>query len=120
VKKTLSKLLGWIRGDGLSIPEYISNDDLTPEMVPAERAPWHEIVLFSLTFNVYQKAGSFNACTEVRDTRDCTTLTEMRAFLYYEQRRWIGLGKNPDEKGMDFIRELLARIREKIENEERV
>ena len=112
--KTLSKILGWMRGDILPIPEDIPNEKLRPEMVPDGCAPWHSIVLFALTFNVYQKADTCNACTEVRDTRDCTTLSEMRAFLYYEQRRWVGAGENPDGESMAFIQTVLARIKEKV------
>ncbi len=101
------------------LPEYVSNDTLHPDMIPSRDAPWHEIVHFSLTFSGYQKAGSFNRCTEVSCSNRCTTLSEMRAFLYSEQLRWRRAGSSPDKPAMAGIYDLLDRMREKVRSGQR-
>jgi len=119
LKKLSEKLFGSQRKERGLIPEYLSNQDLTAEMIPSRMSTWHEIVLFSLSFNGYQKTGSFNRCTETPYTRDCKTLSEMRACLYFEQRHRAGAGRPPDKETMDFVHDLLDRMREKVTKNER-
>jgi len=101
------------------IPEYIPNDALTLEMIPPKNALWNDIALFSLTFNGYQKSGSFNRCTEVADSANPKTLSDLRSCLYFEQRRWTCLQKRPDREAMEYIHGLLDKMSEKIKNNER-
>jgi hypothetical protein len=101
-------------GGGMIIPEYIPNEDLLLEEIPQRGAPWHEIALFSLTFGGYCKAGSFNRCTLVAYTRECKTLSEMRACLFFEQRRCVLERKRPDPAAMEFIYCLLDGMRNRI------
>jgi hypothetical protein len=116
---TLIKIVAGRKKENILIPEYISNDALTLEMIPPGDALWHDIALFSLTFSGYQKAGSFNRCTEVAHSRSCSTLSEIRACLYFEQRRWTCLRAHPDSETMEFVYGLLDKMREKIINNER-
>jgi len=105
--------------ENILIPEYISNDALTLEMIPPKEALWHDIALFSLTFDGYQKTGSFNRCTQVANSLSCETLSEIRACLYFEQRRLTCLHAHPDRETMTFVHGLLEKMREKIITNER-
>jgi len=119
LKKLSEKILGGPWQDSGQIPEYLANQELTVEMIPSRMSTWHEIVLFSLSFNGYQKRGSFNRCAETPYTRDCKTLSEMRACLYFEQGHRVGTGRPPDKETMEFVHDLLDRMREKVTKSER-
>ena len=117
VKKALESLLGW--GEQGFLPEYVPNHELTSGMIPSRDAPWHEIARFSLTFDGYWRKGSFNRCAEVPWSRECATLSEMRACLFHELNRANSPG-GPCESGTEgFIRDLLDRMREKVGRDER-
>jgi hypothetical protein len=119
LKRIFTRIFPGRKNESILIPEYISNEVLTFEMIPSRGTPWHDIALFSLTFSGYQKAGSFNRCTEVSDTPGCETLSEIRGLLYFEQMRWTKLRKHPDRETMAFVYDLLDSMREKIRNNER-
>ena len=119
MKRIFTRIFAGRDQQNMLIPEYISNEALTLDMIPASDASWHDIALFSLTFSGYQKAGSFNRCTEVANSRSGETLSEIRGCLYFEQRRWISLQEHPDRDAMAFVHGLLEKMREKIINNER-
>ncbi|HPJ94561.1 MAG TPA: hypothetical protein PLU81_09275 [Deltaproteobacteria bacterium] len=119
MKRIFSRIFAGRKNESIILPEYITNEALTLEMFPSSGTPWHDIALFSLTFSGYQKAGSFNRCTEVADTPSCETLSEIRGRLYFEQMRWTGLRKHPDRETMAFVYDLLDKMRDRIRNNER-
>jgi hypothetical protein len=99
----------------------IPNEALNEDNIPPADADWGLIGSFALSFNGYEKAGSFAACGEINNraereyqTRGTVpdTLDELRICLFFEQRRWRHYGYAPDEKGMRFIRALLVKIRD--------
>ena len=59
------------------------------------------------------KMGGFEACADLANSGTPTTLTELRASLFFEARRdrWNG-GFTTDEQ---LIRDLLRAIRQKVE-----
>jgi len=98
----------------------LSNTDLTLDRIPDEGADWSEIGEFALTFDGYEAFGSFDRCAEIANARKHYTLSELRACLFFEQRRWRHFGEDPEEEGeMDYIRELVRAIRQKVTAEER-
>ena len=119
MKWIFKKIFAGRKKENILIPEYISNEALTLDMIPARDALWHDIALFSLTFSGYRQTGSFNRCTEVAYSRRCETLSEIRACLYFEQRRWTCLRAYPDRETMAFVHGLLEKMREKIKSNER-
>jgi len=119
MKRIFTRIFAGRDQQNMLIPEYISNEALTLDMIPASDASWHDIALFSLTFSGYRKTGSFNRCTEVAYSRSCETLSEIRACLYFEQRRWTCLRAHPDRDTMAFVHGLLERMREKLKSNER-
>jgi len=104
----------------------IDNADLAEGDLPSASAEWHEIGKFALSFNGYERWGSFGKCAERANggaelyrTEGVlpTSLTELRTCLFFEQRRWRHFGFYPDEQGMEYIRALVERIREKVRAE---
>ncbi len=66
----------------------ITNEALKPSDIPAADAPFNVISQFGDTFNGYKQLGSFEACAEIANEQRHASLTELRACLFFEQRRW--------------------------------
>lgn len=101
----------------------IANADLTESDLPSPHAEWHEIGRFALSFNGYERWGSFKKCAEIgyggaeafrAEGVLPSSLTELRTCLFFEQRRWRHYGFDPDEQAMEYIRALVERIREEV------
>jgi hypothetical protein len=97
-----------------TLPEQIPNDRLEPERIPSQEAPWSEIVKFAHTFDGDRHWGSRTACAKIANERRHETLTDLRTCLFFEQRRWNHYGRAPDLLAMDYIRDLLREIRERL------
>ena len=98
----------------------IGNADLKIDDVPASDAGWSQIGRFALTFDGYERWGSFEKCAEIgnRWAKAYTdgqtlpdSLTDLRTCLFYEQRRWRHYGWEPDEGAMSYIHALVEAIR---------
>jgi len=105
----------------------IDNADLAEGDLPSASAEWYEIGRFALSFNGYERWGSFWNCAEIGNRGAEAfraegvlpeSLTELRTCLFFEQRRWRHFGFDPDEQGMEYIRALVERIREKVRAEQ--
>lgn len=96
------------------LPEEISNEALQLSDIPAADAPFEAVERFAYTFNGFARLGSFEACAEVANERRHDTLTELRACLFFEQRRWQHHGDSPDEEAEEYQRDLVERIRAKL------
>jgi hypothetical protein len=95
------------------VSEQISNEDLELKHIPGARASWEQIERFALTFNGYDELG-MDACAQLASEGNLRTLTELRAVLFFEQRRWRNFGDAPDAAAIKKIRDLLARIRQAV------
>jgi hypothetical protein len=84
------------------------------ETVPPPEADWEAIWRFADTFNGYKYWGSFKRCAEIANDHRDSTLTELRTCLFFEARRFQHFGDEPDGDEEHYIRELLAKIREKV------
>ena len=92
----------------------ISNKHLLLIDIPKSDADWSEIAAFALTFNGYEVCGSFDKCAEIANAKRHESLTDMRACLFFEQRRWRHFGESPDGETMAYLRKLLESIRAKV------
>lgn len=103
----------------------ISNTDLTATDVPPSDAEWQAIVRFAHTFNGYEESGSFAAAGELAhrhrnsapNHRTPLTLTQLRICLFFEQRRWNHIGREPDSENLQYIRFLIEEIRARVKAE---
>ena len=94
--------------------DEIPDDQLTFAAIPRPDADWDEIGAFALTIDGYERAGSFEALAEIANARRRASLADLRMCLFFEQRRWRHFGDEPDEDGMQYIRELVCLIRHSV------
>lgn len=86
----------------------IPNEKLTIFHVPAKWDDWNQ---FALTFNGYEALGH-EQCARLANQKSPKTLTEYRACLFFEARRWRHFGQPPDEEAHAYIQSLLEGIRD--------
>lgn len=94
--------------------ESISNEALDLAQIPPADADWKVIERFALTLNGYQEIGhrlGELADTHAREGTLPVELTELRACLFFEQRRWRHFEAPPQGKPMTHILALLEAIR---------
>ncbi|MBI4758552.1 MAG: hypothetical protein HY783_06080, partial [Chloroflexi bacterium] len=94
--------------------EYIPNEALTPELIPVPDASWDVIQDFALSFPGYTIHGSFDKCAEIANAQRRETLSDLRTFLFFEQRRWRHFGQVPDKEALSYIRSLVEEIRARV------
>jgi hypothetical protein len=96
------------------MPETISTNELVLDYVPFAKSSWKNISAFALTFNPKEmgeygiKAGDLSNCSA------SSSIMELRAHLYVEQRRWNHFGREPDQATMLRLRNIVAWIRKKL------
>ncbi len=83
-------------------------------MIPPESAEYESIAEFALTFDGYDLPN----CADLANSRSAKTLTELRAVLFFEQRRYRHFGYHPTGEDLEYIRSIVFKIREKIESGE--
>jgi hypothetical protein len=95
--------------------KQIPNEQLDIDRIPSATARWDSIERFALTFDgyrVFDTAESPSGCGELANSRQANTLTELRASLFYEQRRWRHFEESPEGLDLIYVRSLLWRIRQ--------
>jgi len=100
----------------------IPHIELREEILPPGAAHWGDIVPFASTFNGYQHLGNVAALGEVAnkkalDPQSCT-LSELRAALFFEYRRYNHFGHDPDAAAMRHIHLLVEEIRKRVQEGE--
>ena len=98
--------------------EQIANHALTKHSLPAPGSPWTDVRAFAWTFHAYKELGGFEpvahaANRKARDIPACT-LTDLRAALYFETRRYRHFCYPPDATDMVHIHALVEEIRARI------
>jgi len=101
----------------------IPSDELEQDDIPPGTADWGQINEFALTFDGYERWGSFDTCAEIAneiaeryraDGLPATDLDSIRTCLFFEQRRWRHFAEDPDDETMRYLHKLLAHMREII------
>ena len=97
----------------------IPNEALTVADVPDIMADWETIAPFALTFDGYEYTGGQRGCKALAewmrdDWREASLLpahlSELRAALFYEQRRARWTDTDPQGADLRYIRALVAAI----------
>jgi hypothetical protein len=98
----------------------IPNEALRPASIPRRGAPWEAVQEFALSYdgNGYWSGLAVLAGRTVQGwTRDRSlpdTLDELRACLFYEQRRWHHFGQEPHGRSADYLEALLGAISDQV------
>ena len=94
----------------MAIPDPIPNELLKLSDVPSTDADWHTISSFALTYPGYKIHG-FDGCAKFANEGHDGSIDQLRAALFFEQRRWRHFGDDPDDDAMEDIMTLLDGIR---------
>lgn len=103
--------------------KQVLNQELAPEMVPVDTRDWMTFTKFALTFDGYSQYGNPDGCGELAnrvlqeyraDGRLPNNLAELRACVFFEQRRWRHFGEEPDDETWSYLNDLLGKIREAV------
>lgn len=100
----------------------IPTDHLAENDLPPPNADWEAIAPLALSFNGYaysEKCGELANAMAAAFARDhrfsgALSLDDLRACLFFEQRRWRHFGEIPDEHAMAYIHRLIEAIREQL------
>lgn len=100
------------------IYNHIRSDQLKVEDIPRSRADWLEFSIFALRFDpkVLGRIGYGKQVTDLNNATSDSSINELRAHLYVEQRRWNHFGRDPDYRTTMKLREILDLIREKLKS----
>jgi hypothetical protein len=97
----------------------LPNSRLRPEDVPVDTSDWLVFSDFALTFDGYDwlgdRCGDYANDAAERYRRDGSlpeSLSDSRACIFFEQRRWRHFGIDPDPESWRYLRALLQRVRE--------
>ena len=98
------------------MPDPIPNGEVRRADVPPRGVDWSTVVRFAQTFNGYEEMG--DQCAAVANhQRESKTLSDVRACLFFEYRRYNHFGYPPDSEKMVYVYDLLDRIRERARAE---
>lgn len=99
-------------------PKTIESRDLTRSDIPGESATWSEIARFALGWDFVSKYPKYSPEEQRWElVQDSWSLDDLRARLFFEQRRWNHFGRPPDEPTLIEIRRLVTLIRDKVQQE---
>jgi hypothetical protein len=100
----------------------IENSDLKANNIPKIHSDYKTIAEFALTFEGYEKFdriaefanNNLNVFNTDRTSFKKRTLTELRACLFYEQRRYRHMDEEPENEGREYINALLTEILNRV------
>ena len=95
-------------------PAYIPTKSLKLSVVPNESGPWPTIGRFALTFDPAEKNPYHLEVQDLATLPAGSSLVQLRAYLFLEQRRWNHFGREPDANTISAIRRVVALIRTKL------
>jgi hypothetical protein len=102
--------------------KLLANSELRLDRIP-KASDDRSVVEFALTFDGYSYYGGFAACADIcnaagrnyfADGSLPRSLSDLRACLFFEQRRWHHYGEAPDAEARRYIGALLDAIRDRI------
>jgi len=102
--------------DGAFRANAIANGFLRTDLLPAEGASWEAIEEFALTYDGYaywsDVAELAGRCLQqwTRSGMLPDGLDELRACLFFEERRWHHFGEEPHGRAARYVASLLAGI----------
>ena len=89
----------------------VSNKSLKLQKIPTSGADYYDISKFALTVDGYELPN----CVELANSRTAKTLSELRAVLFFEQRRFRHFGYYPEGEDLEYIRMLVRKIKSAVQ-----
>jgi hypothetical protein len=98
----------------VSFPSVIPTASLKLDDVPLPESKWAKIAAFALTFDPREMGEYAQQAAELDNVSLNSSVMELRAHLYVEQRRWNHFGEEPSATELKKLREILSLIRQKL------
>lgn len=95
-------------------PPIIHTNDLTLRHVPLPNAAWKALAAFALTFDPTEISQHGDKAADLSTVGEGSSLVELRAHLYVEQRRWNHFGREPDSVTMSKLRSIVVLVRSRL------
>lgn len=95
-------------------PSIIPTADLTLRHVPLPDAAWKVLATFALTFDPIEMNQYGQAAADVNNAGEGSSLVELRAHLYVEQRRWNHFCCEPDRIALEKLRGIVVLVRSRL------
>lgn len=104
----------------------VANEALTRAHVPRPRDPFDAVVRFAYTFDGYARFGmelcagiGNRAVSHFLERKELPAwiegdLDRLRGALYFEARRWILLGREPDARVLLYVRALCDAVEDAL------
>jgi hypothetical protein len=95
----------------------VPNGQLRVHGIPDRGDPWDAVSSFSLSYDGYAYWDDVSELATrwvrgwTRDRTLPTSIDEVRACLFYEQRRWHHFGEEPNGRGAQYVWALLDTVR---------
>lgn len=94
----------------------IQTGELRAQDLPTTYGDWSDYARFAVTYAPRDREGcaefAASAFANWRRTSEVPrTLQELRACLWFEQRRWRFMGREPDAEGMQYAAALIRAMR---------
>jgi hypothetical protein len=99
----------------MALPKTIPTASLRLEDVPALDSKWKTLAAFALSFDPRETADYGEKLADLGNASSDSSLAELRAHLFVEQRRWNHFGEEPDEISIKRLREVVGLIRQKLD-----
>lgn len=99
----------------MATPKTIPTASLRLEDVPTVNSKWEAMSAFALTFDLLEAAYYGEKLADLGNASSDSSLAELRAHLFVEQRRWNHFGEEPDEISMKRLRDIVDLIRQKLD-----
>jgi hypothetical protein len=107
------------------MPDEIHNTDLRLDQIPPIDSDYSNIADFALSFDGYSRIKDIGVfanklVAEIQNDDAIVaklTLAELRACLFYEQRRYHHYGEDPEGEDRDYINRLLLEITKRIQDQ---
>ena len=84
----------------MSTRKIIKTTDLTLTDIPLPDADWHKISLFAISFDIQAEMEGSNVFPDIRSFSDSSSILELRAYIYLQQRWWNNRSVPIDEKSL--------------------
>jgi len=89
----------------------VPNKSLKLGEIPSPESCYESIAKFALTYDGYELPD----CAELANSRSAETLSELRAVLFFEQRRFRHFGYYPEGEDLEYIRMLVRKIKSAVQ-----
>ena len=99
-------------------PKIIPTQSVDIQDVPVPGDKWEKLSLFALTFDPLEMGTYGQRAADLNNASSNSSISELRAHLYVEQRRWNHFCREPDNLTMLRLRQVVGFIRQKLESTE--